>query len=257
MALTFAAAVLFVPAFASAKVVTESVTYEHDGTKLEGYFAYDPELRGKRPGIMIVHDWLGLDDYPKMRARQIAELGYVAFAVDIYGAGVRPKNSEEAGKEAGKYRADRALMRARAGAGLARLKRHPKVDPAWTAAIGYCFGGGVVLELARSGADVTGVVSFHGNLDTPNPDDAKKMHAKVLVLHGADDPYVPAEQVKAFEDEMRAAGVDWQLVKYGDAVHAFTRVGAGTDKSKGAAYNERADRRSWQAMRDFFGEIFK
>jgi dienelactone hydrolase len=148
-------------------------------------------------------------------------------------------------------------MRARARAGLEVLLKQPQVDPQRVAAIGYCFGGTTVLELARDGTDIAGVVSFHGGLSTPTPDDAKNIKAKVLALHGADDPFVKPEEVAAFEEEMRKGGVDWELVKYGDAVHSFTNPQAGTDKSRGAAYNEKADRRSWEAMKTFFNEIFK
>ncbi len=147
-------------------------------------------------------------------------------------------------------------MRARAGAGLDVLRKHPQADTSRLAAIGYCFGGTTVLEMARGGADLACVVSFHGGLDTPTPEDAKQIKGKVLVLHGADDPLVPAKQVADFEDEMRKAKVDWQLVAYGGAVHSFTNPGAGNDNSKGAAYNAKADVRSWQAMRDLFAELF-
>jgi dienelactone hydrolase len=140
---------------------------------------------------------------------------------------------------------------------LEALKNHPLVDPNRVAAIGYCFGGGTVLELARSGAELAGVVSFHGNLNTPNPEDAKNINCKVLALHGADDPHVPQEHVLAFQDEMRSGGVDWQMVLYGGAVHSFTNPASGNDPSKGVAYNERADRRSWRAMKSFFAELFE
>jgi dienelactone hydrolase len=177
--------------------------------------------------------------------------------VDIYGKGVRPKNGQEAGEQAGKFKSDRALLRARINAALDVLRKNEHVDPKRIAAIGYCFGGTTVLELARSGADIAGVVSFHGGLDTPTPADAKHIKCKVLALHGADDPYVPPAQVAAFEKEMTDAGVDWQLIKYSGAVHAFTNPEAGNDNSKGAAYNERADQRSWEAMKLFFAEIFR
>ena len=147
-------------------------------------------------------------------------------------------------------------MRQRVLAALDELKKNPKVDEKRIAAIGYCFGGTAVLELARSGAPILGVVTFHGGLDTPTPGDAKNIKGKVLVLHGADDPYVPPEQVAAFQEEMRKGGVDWQMVFYADAVHSFTKPAAGTDKSKGNAYNEKADKRSWEAMKSFFKEIF-
>ncbi|HWB58286.1 MAG TPA: dienelactone hydrolase family protein, partial [Chthoniobacteraceae bacterium] len=206
--------------------------------------------------ILVVHDWLGVGDYVKGRAEQLARLGYIAFVADIYGKGVRPQNAAEAAKVAGIYKNDRALFRARVTAALDQLKKDPDVDPSRIAAIGYCFGGTAVLELARSGADIAGIVSFHGGLDTPTPEDAKNIKCKVLILHGADDPLAPAAQVAAVEDEMRKANVDYQITLYGGAVHAFTREDAGSDNSKGAAYNEKADKRSWQAMKDFFAEIF-
>lgn len=186
----------------------------------------------------------------------LAGLGYVALTADIYGKGVRPRNAQEAQAEAGKFHQDRELLRARARAGLDFLTGRPETDPARLAVMGYCFGGGASLELARSGAPVKGVVTFHGSLSTATPEDAKNIKGKVLVLHGADDPYVKQSDVTAFMDEMRKGGVDWELVQYSGAVHAFTIKGAGNDNSKGAAYNAEADRRSWQAMKDFFHEIF-
>jgi dienelactone hydrolase len=233
---------------------------------LEGYLAWDDSLEGERPGVVVVHEWYGLNDYAKRRARMVAELGYVAFAADIYGKGMRATTSEEASKLSAPYRADRGLMRARVSAALDVLKAYKItyqdrlvaiVDKDRTAAIGYCFGGTTVLELARSGADVGGVVSFHGGLGTPEPADARNIKGSVLVLHGADDPYVGAEQVADFQNEMRDAGVDWQMVFYGGAVHSFTNPASGSDNSKGVAYNERADRRSWKAMKVFLKEIFK
>jgi dienelactone hydrolase len=242
---------------AIAAVQTKAVTYKQGDTTLEGYLAWDDASTGKRPGVLVVHQWMGLTQNERMRAEMLARLGYVAFAADIYGKGVRPTTPQEAGVLAGKYKGDRALYRARLKAGLDELLANPMVDAARVAAIGYCFGGTGALELARSGAAVAGVVSFHGALDTPTPEDAKNIKAKVLVLHGADDPYAGIDQVAALEKEMRAGGVDYEVVLYGGAVHAFTQKEAGNDNSKGAAYNEKADRRSWQAMQDFFAEIFR
>jgi dienelactone hydrolase len=238
---------------ARAEIRTETVAYKHGDTTLEGFLAYDASNKNKRPGVLIVHQWKGLTDYEKKRAEMLAKLGYVAFAVDIYGKGIRPADNQAAAAEAGKYKSDRTLLRARARAGLAELQKQGLVDSKRIAAIGYCFGGTTVIELARSGAEIAGVVSFHGALDSPTPEDGKKIKCKVLALHGADDPFVPAKDVAAFEDEMRQAKVDWQLVKYGGAVHSFTDWNA---KMEGAAYNEKADKRSWEAMKEFFGEMF-
>lgn len=242
---------------ASAAVKTEVVEYRDGDTVLEGFVAYDDAKAGKVPGVLVVHQWMGLTDYEKKRCEMLAELGYVAFAVDIYGKGVRPANPGEAGGLAGKYKGDRALLRRRVTLGFETLKGLPKCDTAKTAAIGYCFGGTTALELARSGASLAGFVSFHGGLSTPTPSDAANIKGKILALHGADDPFVPAAEVAGFEQEMRAAKCDWQLVAYGGAVHAFTQSAAGNDNSKGAAYNEKADKRSWAAMKEFFAEIFR
>ena len=241
----------------NAAVQTKAVPYKHGDAVLEGYLAWDDTIQGRRPGVLVVHEWMGLGDYAQTRARKLAAMGYVAFAIDMYGKDIRPKTPQEAAAQVGIYKQDRALMRARALAGLEVLRSNPLCDPKRIAAIGYCFGGTVVLEIARSGADVAGVVSFHGGLDTPTPADAKNIRCKVLVLHGGDDPHVPRKDVDAFEDEMRAAGVDWQLVVYGGAVHSFTNPAAGNDKSKGAAYNAVADQRSWKAMKTFLAEIFQ
>lgn len=242
---------------AQAEIVTETIEYRHGEAVLEGYLAYDDDVEGTRPGVLVVHEWTGLGSYTQDRARQLAELGYVAFAIDMYGKGIRPQNPEEAAAQATIYRSDRQLMRDRATAGLEVLKAQELSDDERIAAIGYCFGGGTVLELARSGADVAGFVSFHGNLDTPNPSDAENIMGRVLVLHGADDPLVPTEQVAAFQEEMREAEVDWQLNAYGGAVHSFTNPDAGDDPSQGVAYNAAADERSWEAMKLFFSEIFQ
>lgn len=239
-----------------AAIQTQAVEYKDGDAVLEGYLAYDDTSTEKRPGVLIVHDWMGVQAFAKKKAEELAGLGYVAFAGDIYGKGIRPANPQEAGLQAGIYKKDRALARSRAQAALKVLENNPLADTSRIAAMGYCFGGMVTLELARSGAELEGVISFHGSLDTPKPEDAQKIKGKVLVLHGADDPFVPPKDVAAFEKEMRDAKADWQLVSYGGAVHAFTNPEAGNDPSKGAAYNEIADRRSWRAMQDFFTEIF-
>ena len=242
---------------AGAQIHTETLEYPQGNTALEGHLAYDTAIQGKRPGVLIVHQWKGLSDYEKKRAEMLAKLGYIAFAVDVYGKGIRPSTSQEAGAQAGKYKSDRNLLRSRLQAGLAVLQKQELTDPRRIAAIGYCFGGTAVIELARSGADIAGVVSFHGGLDSPHAEDGKNIRCKVLACHGADDPHVSAKDLAAFEDEMRQAKVDWQLIMYGAAVHSFTDWNAGNDPQRGAAYNERADQRSWEAMKQFFAEIFK
>lgn len=242
--------------FAAAAVKTQTIEYKDGDTVLEGFLAYDDSIETKMPAVLIVHEWTGVGPYVKNRAQRLALLGYAAFAVDIYGKGIRPANPDAAAKEATIYRSDRPLMRRRALAGLDRVKQFPFVDANNIAVIGYCFGGGVALELARSGADIKGVVSFHGNLDTPHPEDAKNIKAKILICHGANDPIVPQEQVLAFQKEMRDAKTDWQMNIYANAVHSFTNPDSGSDPSKGLAYNKEADARSWQAMIAFFTEIF-
>jgi dienelactone hydrolase len=249
-------AVLATASVASAALHTETVKYRHGDVELEGYLAYDEQQIGKRPGVLVIHEWWGHNAYARQRAEMVARLGYVAFALDMYGKGVQAKDPQDAAKKASVFKKDRALMRARAAAGLAILAANPRVDAKRLAAMGYCFGGTTSLELARSGADLSGTVCFHGNLATPNPEDAANIKGKVLVLHGADDPVVPPAEVAAFEDEMRDAKVDWQLVTYGGAVHGFTNRMAGSNPKRGMAYNARADTRSWEAMKTFFAEIF-
>lgn len=248
---------LMAAASASAALVEKSIEYQHDGVTLEGFHVYDDAVQGQRPAVLVIHQWTGLSDYEKDRSRQLAQMGYNVFAADIYGKGVRPV-PPAAGQEAGKYKGNRELYRGRLNAGLGVLKKDERTDTAKVAAIGYCFGGTGVLELARSGADIAGVVSFHGGLDAADGMAAVKdgVKAKVLVCHGAVDPYVPAEQVQAFGKEMEDAGADWQLIAYGSAVHSFTHKSAGNDPSKGAAYDEKADQRSWAAMKAFFAELF-
>ena len=251
------AALLIGPTWsAPAAVTTKVIEYQQGDATLEGVLTWDDAKSGPRPAVLVVHQWKGLGEYEKKRSAMLASLGYVVLAVDIYGKGVRPTDPKDAAALAGKFKGDRALLRARVNAGLAVLKKQELTDPKRIGAIGYCFGGTTVLELARSGADVAGVVSFHGGLNTPTPDDAKNIKARVLACHGADDPFVPSAEVAAFEEEMRKGGADWQLVAYGNAVHSFTDRNAGSDHSKGAAYNAKADARSWEAMKSFFAELF-
>ncbi len=255
--LLFAFITLFCTAVSAlSEIKTETIEYKEGETLLQGLRCYDTEISGKRPGVLIVHDWMGVTDQTKAVAENIARLGFVAFAADIYGKEVRPADMQAAAAESGKYKGDRPILRKRVTAGLDTLKKDSLADISKIAAIGFCFGGTTVLELARTGAHIQGVVSFHGGLDSPTPADGKNIKAKVLVLHGADDPFVKPSDIAEFQEELRKGGADWQMVYYGDAVHSFTQKKAGTDKSKGAAYNEPAARRSWDAMKGFFTEIF-
>jgi dienelactone hydrolase len=249
------ATLLLFAAVGHAAVHTETVTYKAGDTVCEGFLAYDDAIPGKRPGVLVVHEWLGLNDYAKKRAEMLAGMGYVAFACDMYGKGVRGAGPQDGPKLSAPLKEDRKLMRARATAGLEVLRKHPKVDPTKLAAIGYCFGGTTVLELARAGTDLRGVVAFHAGLGTSMPAQRGQVKAKILACHGGDDPHVPPAEVQAFEDEMQKAGAAWQLNTYGNAVHSFTNPGA-NDKEHGVQYSADADRRSWQAMKDFFAELF-
>lgn len=250
--LSFCAASLI----ARAEVVLKSVEYKQGDTTLEGYVAYDNAIQGKRPGVLIVHQWKGAGDYEKKRAEMLAKLGYTAFALDIYGKGVRPSTPKDAGAMAGKFKSDRALLRARAQAGLDVLKAQPTTDPQHVAAIGYCFGGTTVLELARAGADVAGVVSFHGGLNSAPNMEATKVSTRVLACHGADDPFVPPAEVAAFKDEMKKAGAKLEFIAYPGAVHSFTDWNA-DGSMKGAQYNKSADEKSWAAMQKFLKDVLK
>lgn len=243
---------------AGAAVKTERIAYKDKaGTPLEGYLAWDDAITGKRPGVLVVHDWMGIGPFVEEQARTLALQGYVAFAADIYGKADMPKDQNAAGAVAGKYRnGDRTLLRSRAAAALATLSKQSLVDTNKLAAIGFCFGGTTALELAKSGAGLRGVVSFHGGLDAKSVDDSKNIKSKVLVLHGADDPFVSAADIGAFKASLNKAKVDWQLVEYAGTVHSFTHPDAGTDNSKGAAYNERSAKRAFAEMKAFFAEIF-
>ena len=243
---------------AAAEIKTQVVEYKDGDVTLQGFVAWDSAKADQAmPGILVVHQWMGLTDYEKGRCRQLAELGYVAFALDVYGKGIRPNNPQDAAKQAGIYKTDRELYRRRLNLGLDQLKAQTAVSKNQIAAIGYCFGGTGVLELARSGAEISGVVSFHGGLDSPQPEAGKNIQCRILVCHGADDPFVPAKDIEAFKSELNAAKVDWQMDIYSGAVHSFTQPMAGHDNSRGAAYNAKADMRSWTAMNSFFGELFQ
>lgn len=247
---------LVMSSIANAKLVKKEIPYTSGDTECMGYLVYDNAGAKHKPGVLVVHDWMGLTEKTKAKADALAGLGYVAFAADIYGKGVRPQNPKDSGEQAGKYKSNRKLYRERLLSAYEQLKSQPMVDTQNTGVIGYCFGGTGAVELARAGAPIKGAVSFHGGLDSPTPADGANIKGRVLALHGADDPFVAGKDLEAFEAEMRNNKVDWQLVKYGNAVHSFTDKTAGNDNTKGAAYNEEADKRSWQAMKDFFKEVF-
>ncbi len=236
---------------------TAPLQYSDRGTVLEGQVVFDESQKEKRPVVIVFHDWMGPSAVTMDAAKKVVENGYVAFIADVYGKGVRPKDVKEAGEQSGIYKGDRALMRARAQAALEAVKNISQADTSKVGAIGFCFGGTVALELARAGAPVLGSVSFHGGLETPDIALAKNIKGKILALHGADDPFVPVKDVEAFEREMTEAKADWQLIKFGGAVHAFTNKTVDELHLPGAAYNKEADLRSFQYMKNFFGEVFE
>ncbi len=237
---------------------THDVDYLCEGTSLRGVLAFDEAAAGPRPGVVVFHEGLGLGDFVIARSQRLAEHGYVALAADMFGERRQAKNLQEVANLVGGVRNEPETLRARGRAALATLAALPQVDAGRIAAIGFCFGGSVALELARDGADIKAAVSFHGVLSTRTPAVAGTVKASVLVLTGADDPLAPPEQVGAFEDEMRAAEVrDWQVVSYGNTLHGFTNPAADGSMMRTALYNEEADRRSWAAMRSLFDEVFR
>ncbi len=235
---------------------TRDISYGADGRTMIGTLAL-PEGTGRRPGVLVSHEGPGLDDHARARAVRLAdELGYVAFALDYHGGGQPLGDRDQMMARIGEFRADPLRVRAIGTAGLDVLLGEERTDPEHLAAIGYCFGGTLSFELARGGADLKAAVGFHAGLGTARPEDAVNISAKVLALIGADDPIVDNAQRREFEQEMRAGGVDWELVVYGGAVHSFTNPRAATIDLPGIAYDERTDRRSWQAMLDLFTEVF-
>ncbi|HEV8549116.1 MAG TPA: dienelactone hydrolase family protein [Polyangiaceae bacterium] len=235
----------------------ETVEYDYGGVTLVGELAHDETASGSRPGILVVHEGSGLTPHARRRARELAGQGYVAFACDMYGGASLAKDMAESRQKLGALRADLDTLRGRVRAGLEVLRAQPGVDPQRIAAIGFCFGGLCVLELARSGADVAAVVSFHGILSTERPARAGEVKAKVLACHGSADPFVPPEQVAAFQKELTDAGVDWHFLTLGGAGHGFTNVDAGALGVPGVAYDAKAEQRSFASMRDFLGSLFK
>ncbi len=258
---TFAGLLLAVYATASfAAIKTEEVSYKADGVTMKGFIAYDDAIKGKRPGILVVHEWWGHNEHTRASAKKLAALGYTAMAVDMYGDGKTADHPKSAGEFAKSVRSNMPLMKKRFNAALATLKKQKTVDSKRIGAIGYCFGGSVVLEMARQGANLKGVVSFHGQLNTQSPAKAGKVKAKVLVLTGAEDPMVKSESVEAFKKEMEAAKVDYKVVSYPGVKHAFTNPAADENAKKfnlPLAYNATADNESWQEMTSFFKKIFK
>jgi len=240
-------------------IVAQNIGYQADGTRMKGYMAYDDAVQGQRPGIIVVHEWWGLNDYARKRARMLASLGYTAFALDMYGEGKQAQHPDEAKIFSSEVMQNLPIEKARFTAALDVLHNNRTVDPQRIAAIGYCFGGGVVLEMARSGIDLAGVVSFHGMLATDHPAQAGTVKTKILVMTGADDPFIPPEQVAKFKREMDSAKVDYKLISYPGAKHAFTNPDAndyGEKFNLPLAYNHAADLASWKEMQAFFQKIF-
>lgn len=255
--LTLAATVLagmITAAGAPAEVVTKEVEYKHGETTLVGYLAYDDAVEGKRPGVLVIHEWWGLNDYAKRRARMLAELGYVAFAADMYGEGKVTEDPKQAANWSGHMSGNVELWRKRAMLGLGLLKEQARTDGDRLAAIGYCFGGSTVMQLAYAGADVNGVVSFHGSLP-PAPEEAR-FDGEVLVCHGAADGFVSAEKQATFKRSLNELGARWTFIAYAGAEHSFTNPGADAYGIDGVSYDQRADRRSWAHMRVFFESVF-
>lgn len=239
-----------------AAVKSEAITYEHDGTKYTGHLYYDDAKTDKRPGVLVVHEWWGLNDYAKKRAEMLAELGYVAFAADMYGDGKVTDKPDQAREWMTEVTADVEAWRAVANAALAQLKKSDKVDGSKLAAIGYCFGGGTVLQMAYGGAELAGVVSFHGSL--PAAPEGAAIKTKILAYHGNADAMIPPATVNKFTEALEKSGADWQLVSFGSGVkHGFTNPDAGKFGIENLKYDANADQRSWGGMQAFFAELFK
>lgn len=240
---------------AMAKVQTKKIEYTEGNLKFEGYLAYDDSFKGKRPGMVIFHNWMGVTNETESKAIEFAKNGVIAFAGDIYGKDIRPKDAKEAGELATKYKTDRKLLRERVSLALAELKKQKNVDTNKLVAAGYCFGGTSALELGRTGVDLKGIISFHGGLANPTPSDAINITGKTLVFHGAVDPYVSKAELDGFLKEMNDAKVDYEFIAYANAVHSFTEKAAGNDNSKGAAYNEKADIASFDRVLSFIKSL--
>lgn len=243
---------------AFAAVDSHNVDYKTaDGKEMQGYVAFSDSAAPAKGTIIIVPDWMGVSPFYQDKANQLAGEGYTVFVADVYGKNIRPADQKEAGQLATAYKSDRPLLRSHIQAAYDYVRGLQQAEGKKIVVMGYCFGGTTALELARNGAELAGVVSFHGGLSNPTPENAKNIKAPVLVLHGADDPMVPPSEVKAFEEEMKAAKVDMQFISYPGAVHAFTNPAAGNDNSKGAAYNAEADKASWVVFEKFLGKVFQ
>jgi len=248
--------------FAPAKTSIEgkAVQYSAGGTVMKGYLAYDRDVKGKRPGVLVVHEWWGHNEYARKRARMLAEMGYTALAVDMYGDGKQAMHPDDAGKFSSELMKNFDTAKARFMAAMEFLKKQPTVDSGRIAAIGYCFGGGIVLNMARQGVDLKGVASFHGSLAAVKPAQPGTVKAKILVLHGADDKFVTPEQIEAFKLEMKNAGAEFQFIAYPGAIHSFTNPDADEYAKKfnlPLGYNAEADKKSWEELRKFLEKIFK
>jgi dienelactone hydrolase len=243
-------------AVARAEVNTKDISYEYGGVKFKGHLAWDDAAKGKRPGVLVVHEWWGLNDYAKKRAEQLAGLGYVAFACDMYGEGKTTEHPKEAGDFANEVRKNVKDWRGRAQAALDVLKGQDQVEKDRLAAIGYCFGGSTALQLAYTGADLKAVVTFHAGLSVPDAEQAKAIKGKLLVCHGASDKFIPEETAVKFRAALEEAKVDYAMVYFGNAKHSFTVKEVDEKHVEGLAYNAEADRRSWQYMKLLFDEMF-
>jgi dienelactone hydrolase len=242
------------------KVTGKTVEYSAEGVVMKGYLAYDENVIGKRPGVLVVHEWWGLNDYTRKRARMLAELGYTALAVDMYGEGKQAMHPDDAKAFSSELMKNFDVAKTRFMAAMDFLKQQPTVDPTRIAAIGYCLGGGIVLNMARQGVDLRGVASFHGGLTAVKPAQPGSVKAKILVLHGGADKFITPEQIEAFKQEMKSAGADFQFISYPGAVHSFTNPDAdelGKKYNMPIAYNADADRKSWGELKEFLKKIFK
>jgi len=247
---------IMAPMSAEGAVQTKKIAYKHGSLECQGYLAWDDAVQGRRPGVLVLHEWWGLNDYARRRADELAKLGYVAFAADIYGEGKTAQHPKEAGEMATKVRANVDDWRQRATEALEVLKAQPQCDPNNLAAIGYCFGGSTALQLAYSGADLKAVATFHAALPTPTEADVKRIKATILVCHGADDTFIPPQAIQAFRNALDKGHVSYEFVSYPGAVHSFSVPEADQRALPGMKYDKAADENSWMRMRALFKQKF-